>query len=700
MNLGISTSIRRRLTMVLLLISSVVLALAMAGFLVNDWFTLRTALFERLNAQASIIGSNSVAALAFQDRASANETLNILHSEESIAAARLFDVDGEHFASYQRGKDVLPEVLPLERSGFRDGQAFVVLPIERDSNRYGSILLVSDFSDWKKRQRLNLLTAGGLLVLSLIAAVLLANWLQRLVSMPIIELARTAREITEKQDYSLRAQRFTEDEIGRLVDDFNGMLKQIQVRDQELHTIQEQLENKVESRTEQLTMLTKQLEYQAYHDPLTGLANRTTFDNHLRMSIEQVDRYGGEIAVLFLDLDRFKVINDTLGHAVGDKLLIEVAQRFSECMRASDTLARLGGDEFAVLMQHLADSAGAADVAHKLSSVIAEPFAIDDHTLHLSTSIGICVYPLDGKSPEAILKNADTAMYCSKALGGNRFSFFSSDMNVRVERRMLLENKLRDAVQNNRFEVNFQPRCDTKSKAIVGVEALVRWTDPEEGVMSPAEFIPVAEECGMIAHIDEWVLERACLEVLDWYDGKSPEIKLAVNISPVQFTRKDLHLVIESILQRTGFPGSQLELEITENLFGADKPEIHQIFEKLVELNIEIGVDDFGTAYSSLSRLKQLPLNTLKIDQSFVRDLGKDVDDEAIVRTIIDMAHNLNLKVVAEGVANELQYRFVKANNCDMVQGYLFGRPAPGGDIKSLLAQAGRVPADRTGGRS
>ncbi len=680
------SSIGRRLKMILLLTTSTALVLSMTGFLINDWFTLRNALFDRLHSQARIISSSSVAAMAFNDPVSATQTLNTLNNEEGILAAGLFDLKGSEFAKYQRDEDVLPLVFPSEGMGFVEGNAFVVLPVELDEKVFGKILLIYDFSHWKGRQQKNLLIAAGVFSFSLIVAILLSSRLQRLVSEPILKLAQTARSITELQDYSQRAEKISTDEIGRLVDDFNSMLEQIQLRDQELHGIQEQLEEKVESRTRQLTELTQQLEYQAYHDPLTGLANRITFDNHLKMAIEKVNRYGGEIAVLFLDLDRFKDINDSLGHVVGDKLLVEVAQRFSHCMRSSDTIARLGGDEFGVLLEHQDHGHEAADVGRKLTEAIAKPLYIDNYTLHPSTSIGISLYPLDGSSAEAILKNADTAMYCSKGQGRNLLTFFSSEMNTRAERRMELENKLRYVINEGCLDVYYQPRCDAKTKEIVGVEALVRWFDADEGAISPGEFIPVAEESGLIARMDEWVLEKACHDMQSWFESGAPDIELAVNFSPAQFIRKDLHEIIERILKRTGFPGSQLELEITESLFESDNADIKNVFEKLVDMDIDISIDDFGTAYSSLSRLKQLPLNTLKIDQSFVRDIGKDADNEAIVRTIIALAHNLNLKVVAEGVETEEQYQFVRDNGCDTVQGYFFSRPVPGSELIKMLS--------------
>ena len=684
-----STSIRKKLMLVLLLSSSSALIISAAGFMASDWFSQQESTVARLRAVAGIIGTNSVAALTFEDSVSAQQTLSILKEEADIVSATLFTDLGTLFATYQRSADASLMVLPEEASGYIDDGPYVVVPIIFEGAVIGSILLVSDQSYWKQRQLFHLLIALGVLLLSLVVALIISSRLQRVVSEPILKLAETARQITVGNDYSMRAKKLSTDEIGRLADDFNGMLDQIQIKDRELQKVKEQLEDKVAARTQELTELTKQLEHQAYHDTLTGLANRVTFDNHLQLAIEQSQRYDRQLAVLFLDLDRFKFVNDTLGHAIGDSLLVEVAERFSTCMRASDTLARLGGDEFAVLLMDIKTTGEAVDVAQKLRKIIAEPIEVDGFSLHPSTSIGISLFPDDGDSAETILKNADTAMYRSKDNGRNQITFFSPEMNVKALRRLELENKLRHVVRNQSLEVHYQPRCDATTLDIIGVEALVRWNDPEEGSIEPSEFIPLAEECGLIDDIDAWVMQTACREVLQWYPGRDPEISLAVNFSPTQFARKDPHGAVKRILEQTGFPGSRLELEITESLFGPDSVGVTDTFKKISELGVEIAVDDFGTAYSSLSRLKQLPLHTIKIDQSFVRDLGKDPDDETIVRTIIAMAHNLNLKVVAEGVETETQYNYVKRHGCDVVQGFLFGKPVPGEEIVKLLAARG-----------
>ncbi len=687
MNLLRGQSLQKTLMLLLLLTSSSALVLATLGFALNDWLFSRAEMIDRLRSQADIIANNTVAALTFNDQEAALRTLKSLQSETDIIGTLLFTNTGELFAAYQREEFELPAVMPQENLGYLDKDIYVIRPIEFGDEKLGNILLISQYGYWDKQQMMRMTTLIGLFLVALLFAFVISARLQRVVTQPILKLADTARRITQSQDYTLRAKKISKDEIGLLVDDFNEMVHQVQLRDNELNLVKAQLEDKVIERTTELEELASKFEHQAYHDGLTGLANRNTFDIRLRSAISQNKRYGGQLAVLFLDLDHFKMVNDTLGHAIGDKLLIEVSNRLSKCLRSSDTLARLGGDEFALLLPDIQPNI-TADVASKLIDAINDPMIIDGYNLHLTTSIGISTFPKDGDNAEVMLKNADTAMYRSKDQGRNRFTFFASEMNARAERRLMLESKLRKAIAEHSFELYYQPKCDVESLALVGVEALVRWYDKDEGFIDTSEFIDLAEECGLVNTIDKWVLEHACQEILSIYDNKCPEIFLSVNYSPSHFFHNNVTEEVASILKKTGFPGDRLELEITENLVG---PAINDVSSQLAgirALGIEISIDDFGTAYSSLSRLKQLPLNTLKIDRSFIRDLGLDKDDETIVRTIITMAHNLNLKVVAEGVETEAQYQFVKQHHCDIVQGYLFGKPMPLKDIEQLITTA------------
>lgn len=677
-------SIRKTLQFVLLSASCSALLLATVGFAVHDWFSSKAQMFDQLRSEAGIIGSNSVAALVFDDVNSATKTLLSLEGEENIVGAVLFDASGAAFARYERASHDFPQASPDGPQGALDGYLYVQLPIMFDGDAVGSILVLSDNRNWREKQWLRLGIVFGLFLISLLLAVMISNRLQRLVTDPVLRLAGTARRITESRDYSLRADKLSKDEIGLLVDDFNEMLHQIQLRDDEVRQVHDQLEEKVDERTRELAELASKFEHQACHDTLTGLANRMTFDNRLQYAVSQAKRHGGRVSILFLDLDRFKVINDTLGHGIGDRLLMQVSERLRVCLRESDTLARLGGDEFAILLMDV-DPDGAGEVGTKAIYAISEPMQIDGHHLHLTASVGISLFPGDGGDAATLLRNADTAMYRSKDQGRNRLTFFAQEMNERVERRLVLENKLRQAIIDSKLYLHYQPKWDCHSLKVVGVEALLRWDDEDEGTVSPTEFIPLAEECGLIGAIDLWVLEAACRELLSLYEGADPEIQLSVNFSPLHFARPDIFEDVAQALETTGFPGNRLELEITESVIGPDVEDAYKQLRAIRDLGVEISIDDFGTAYSSLSRLKQMPLNTLKIDRSFIQDLGRDVDDETLVRTIITMAHNLNLKVVAEGVETQEQYQFVKQYNCDTVQGYLYGKPVSIQDLAVMI---------------
>jgi diguanylate cyclase (GGDEF)-like protein len=667
-------SIQKKIERALLITGVGVLILATIGFAVNDYISSKKNIQERLSAQAAIIAGNSVGAVTFDDVESANKTLASLEHEPNIVAAALYKEDGARMAFYQRHPYPLPIQAPRYPEGTVGNELFVLTDIVLDGELVGSVLLVSDLKNWRKRQRGYLMTVAALFFVSLMFAVLLARGFRRLITGPILNLASTTREIADNKNYQLRAQKEGEDEVGKLVDDFNSMLQEIEKRESQLQKAQQELEHKVVERTTELASANEKLKYQAHFDRLTGLANRITFESNLKAGINRTDRRGGKLITFFLDLDRFKTVNDSLGHDIGDKLLVEVSNRLSKSLREGDTLARLGGDEFAVLLENISSEA-AADVAMKLIDVVKKTIIVEGYHLKITTSVGISVYPSDGQNAADIVKHADTAMYHAKDQGRNQFSFYSSAMNKKAERRLLLENKLRRALETQSFHLNYQPKYDVNNLELMGVEALIRWNDPDEGNIPPAEFIPLAEECGMAADIDLWVMRRACQEVLSLFDGQRPAFGLSVNYCASHFVRNHASDEIAAILKETGFPGDKLEVEITETLIASSPDHLHEQLSAIHALGVELSIDDFGKAYSSLSRLKELPLNTLKIDGSFIRDIGVDKDDEVIVKTIITMGKNLNLKVVAEGVENDIQYQFIKAEGADLVQGFLFSRP-------------------------
>ena len=453
------------------------------------------------------------------------------------------------------------------------------------------------------------------------------------------------------------------------------------------------------------TRAAEQMRHLAYHDGLTGLANRNAFMERLRETLEVARRHDRNVALLFLDLDNFKRVNDTLGHSVGDELLRAVASRLETCLRNSDfvtwqsggagPLARLGGDEFTVVLPEVHNAADAARIAKRVLEAVQEPFSVGRHELVVGVSIGITLYPNDGDDVETLLRNADIAMYEAKERGRNNFQFFSESIGAAEVRRLALEERLRSALEREAFELHYQPQVDIRSGRILGVEALIRWSDPDLGPVPPAEFIPVAEGCGLIIPIGEWVLREACSQAASWLARGFPPMHIAVNISPQHFENEVLLETVGQVLFDAGLPPHQLVVEITENVFSADPDAVRRTLRELKRIGVQVALDDFGTGYSSLSYLKRFPVDILKIDRTFVRDVVLDADDAAITEAMVSMARALRLQVVAEGVETEKQRAFLEGIGCGAMQGYLFSPPIPAAELDLLLA--GGVPG---GGRS
>jgi diguanylate cyclase (GGDEF)-like protein/PAS domain S-box-containing protein len=436
----------------------------------------------------------------------------------------------------------------------------------------------------------------------------------------------------------------------------------------------------------------ERISYLATRDPLTELPNRVLFNDRLGQGIVAARRTGQSLALLFIDLDRFKNINDSLGHQVGDLLLKEVGNRMHGCIRKGDTLSRLGGDEFVVTLEGLQQAEDASQVAGKIIKALSRPFEIAGHTLNTSCSIGISIFPLDADDDRALMKNADTAMYHAKDKGRNNYQFFSPEMNVRAVERHTLETALRLALERQEFVLYYQPQVDMRTARVVGMEALLRWHHPERGLLLPKTFIDVAEDSGLIEPIGQWVLRSACQRAKAWLDAGYPPLKVAVNISSRQLIHpKEFSGSITRILNSTGLAPRFLELEMTESLLVHNAEENIAVLRKLGQDGIRIAVDDFGTGYSSLSYLRQLPIHTLKIDRSFVRDLETDPDDEAIIEAIIAMAHSLGLRVTAEGVETRGQLEALARMGCDEYQGYLFSKALPVVEIAARFLAPGEL---------
>jgi diguanylate cyclase (GGDEF)-like protein len=471
-----------------------------------------------------------------------------------------------------------------------------------------------------------------------------------------------------------------------------GWLSRTQINLDRIDTQRRQAEEVAAERTKALNESVRQLqlaaeraEYLAFHDGLTTLPNRVLFSKLLGQSINQARRYNRQLAVLFLDLDRFKHINDTLGHTAGDQLLQEVAARLKAGLRDSDTVARLGGDEFVAVLPELQDEKYVATVARKMLSAIGRPFVLLGHDYRVTASVGISIYPQDGLDEETLTKNADTAMYQAKEEGKNNFRFYSDQLNTDSLERLALGARLRDALARGEFQLHFQTKRDTRSGRITGVEALLRWQHPDLGMVAPMQFIPIAEETGLIVPIGKWVLRTACLQNVAWQKQGLPPLSMAVNLTARQFADEHLLADVTAILADTGMDAGLLELEITESMLMRDVEKAMRVLTALKGMGIRIAIDDFGIGYSSLSKLRQFPVDTIKIDRSFIRDIASVAEHKELAKAIIALGRALSLTVVAQGVETREQADFLLRNSCSEFQGFYLDKPAPANQLAQML---------------
>ncbi len=440
-------------------------------------------------------------------------------------------------------------------------------------------------------------------------------------------------------------------------------------------------------RAEEKAKADEQIRHLATHDRLTGLPNRPMFSRLLNFAIENARRYQRQCAVLFIDLDRFKLINDSLGHAAGDTLLIEMAGRLRGAVRTSDVVARLGGDEFMVLLNEIAENKDAATVAQNLLSVAGRPFEINGHECRVSASIGIAMFPDAGTDEQTLMKHADIAMYFAKAEGKNDFRFFSDEIKTQSIEHLKIETNLRRAVERNELCLHYQPKLDVATGQVSGVEALLRWNHPDHGLLPPAQFIPLAEETGLIVPFGRWVLKTACDQNMAWQRAGLAPLSMAVNVSPRQFADENLLRDIDDALTESGMDPRLLQIELTESMIMFNVERAIRIMDAIQSRGVRLAIDDFGTGYSSMSMLKRFPIDTIKIDRTFVRDLPQNVEDKAIAQAIINMGKALGMTIVAEGVETIEQDQFLRQHACDEIQGFLFSKPVPPDKITELLRQ-------------
>lgn len=433
------------------------------------------------------------------------------------------------------------------------------------------------------------------------------------------------------------------------------------------------------------------IQYLAYHDSLTDLPNRRLFTHRLNKALEEAKVQQTKLAVIFLDIDGFKTINDSFGHDAGDQLLKAIAKRLVHCVRRDDTVARIGGDEFMFLLPKIHNLANAKIIARKILNVFKQPFKLNENKIHITPSVGVSIFPIHGEDANTLIKRSDTAMYYAKEQGKNNYQLYTEDLETQSLERQVLENDLRKAIFENGIELYYQPKIDIDTGQIVGMETLVRWQHQELGIIPPSKFIPIAEESGMIIPLGDLILRTACKQNKAWQQQGYPPLRMSVNLSPVQFKQKNIVKNIIGILNETGLGAGWLELEITEMTILENIEEATEKIQQLKEKGIYVSIDDFGTGYSSLSYLKECSIDSLKIDQSFIRGLSNHLNDQAVVSAIISIAHNLNLNVIAEGVETAEQMTFLRKNGCKEVQGYLFSRPVNAEQFESILSGSNRV---------
>ncbi|ARN75801.1 EAL domain-containing protein [Oceanicoccus sagamiensis] len=788
--------IAKKLTLFCVIISLVSLIVAMIAIIFYDRYSFEDILKNELVVLASVISNRSSAAIVFDDSELAGNNLKSLSFQKAIVAACIYKFDDNEpesgittrLASFPNNSVNCPTYTPTDTfliDSVDNQYIELIQPIMLDNSIIGYLYLQSNTKNLQDRQTNHVYV---MLIVSLFAVLIafwLANIFARWISGPLLSLGLTAQSIAEEDDYSRRADKHHNDEVGRVVDSFNLMLDVIEREDADLreseekfrlisasskvgifqldtqgnivyandelsqitglsnNTIIEQnwlsvihdddrsvIENSWQSMLSNnqainincrlqngsikwisghVGLLTSndaqvlgylgtinditeiknaqvQLEQMAFYDTLTGLANRRLFRNRLEHVISNLKREGNSLGLILLDLDNFKNINDSLGHDSGDALLTLIAERLQECVRASDTVARLGGDEFAIILPGISSSLAASHVAEKIIDTLKRPIALNETEIRITASAGISMAPEDSNSAEELIKNADLALYRAKDQGRDNYQFFTSEMNTQLINHLQLIQDLRKALEAREFHLVYQPQIDIKQGQLIGFEALIRWQNSERGFVSPMDFIPAAEETGLIIPLGRWVISEACRQLRHMCDNGlvGDNVVMTVNLSVLQFQDDELISFIQSNLKEYQLKPGQFEIELTETVLMENLDDALIKLEALKALGILISIDDFGTGYSSLGYLKRLPVNIVKVDRSFVMDIPQDKDDMAITAAVIAMAHKLNYQVVAEGVETEEQLQFLESCQCDYGQGYYFSRPLPASDLEEF----------------
>jgi diguanylate cyclase (GGDEF)-like protein len=659
------TSFSDKQRMLILQACSIVLIFTMFCYLAYSFFSINQESRDRLSALGDIIGADVAAKMTFGGNRAVTESLAVLKADSSIKQVFVLNEQDQVIAYYNQNTDLAPNELQQSLKSLRSKirQQFIDLspgmesPVIRNGIRLGTILIeqndhiiIKKISDTTGISAFILLFALGL-------SYLLAGRFQRIVTEPVTVMATIMRDVSYTKDYSKRVPSFNTDEIDLLAKCFNEMLSEIEQRDEDLLDRQ------------------KQLHHMANFDSLTGLPNRVLFNDRLEQALRHAARTGEKLAVLFIDLDDFKMVNDAYGHRTGDQLLLETTTRLAAITRTGDTLARLGGDEFTIILQDVKTAENALSVARKHIKNLFLHYLIDNRQLFVSASIGVAIYPEHGTTMEALVKNADAAMYQAKEKGKNSVELFSDSINSKLSEKLLLSNDLYRALEQGEFELHYQPRINLRRNSWASAEALLRWNHPKLGRVPPDKFIPLAEKNGMILPIGEWVLREACRQLHQWHCQGFHLPRISVNVSPLQLQRQDLIGIIKDALSSNNLCAQSLELEIVESALVEDSGRSVSLLKELQNIGVKISIDDFGTGYSSLSYLRTLPIDILKIDRSFMINAHESEEDRRIIAAICAMALSLGLEVVTEGVENVEQEQILKDHYCNEAQGYYYDRP-------------------------
>ena len=647
---------------------------------------------ESLQVQAKMVANNTTAAIVFNDPSDAKDILQAFTSSSDVHVAVIYDAADEILAHYIKpGVDI--EISEINTLYEQDGSTgkdvhvhedkevlhnkiHIVQNINFEEKTIGKLFIQADISSLYEDIRNYLIYTALMALLGLGLASLLLLKLRKSITKPIQKLSRLMDTVIRKNDYSIRSNNYSGDEIGTLSQGFNKMLAHIQVNDEKLaYELSERY--KAEEHLDKL----------AYYDVVTDLPNRHFFQEHLERAVGHAITTKHLMALLFLDLDNFKVVNDTLGHKTGDKLLKQASARLSNVLRQNDYICRIGGDEFAIIIEKLSSIDDISIVSEKCIEALSNPFVFDGNNFFIGVSIGISICPDDSISANELLVNADMAMYDAKTRGKNNYQYFNQVMNDVHSRKYQLESDLRHAISENQIELYYQPQVDSKTGILTGVEALMRWHHPEKGLISPDEFIPIAEESSLILTLGDWLINTACAQGKELMNAGMKDISMAINISAIQIREDAFVSKISNALDICGVDPGRIEFELTETILMDDSEIVIDKVQQLKAIGVHVAIDDFGTGFSSMNYLKGFPISKLKIDKSFISGLPQSEEDTAITRAIIAMAHGMGLKVVDEGVEHGDQAELLCELDCDIFQGYYYARPMPLDDLLALYDQ-------------